>query len=134
MKGLLFPALAATALLGCGDLGLAPGEFGGRYDLRAVNGQGLPFVLEQIPGVKRIEVTAGRVDADPKGTYLYSLTVREVRTTGESASLPLTVRGHWAQDGSTITLVSEEGDTVAATANDDRLTITASSHLYEYQR
>jgi len=105
-----FAILGIVLLGGCtvGDV-LGPGRdnVSGTYELRSVNGRGLPAVLYQEPGY-RLEVLNANFTFSPDGTYSEAGIVREV-VNGRSSTSPSSTRGYYEYFNGDVTFEDDTG-------------------------
>ena len=105
-----FALLGMVLLGGCaaGDL-LGPGNdrVSGTYELRSVNGRGLPAVLYQEPGY-RLEVLNANFTFSPDGTYSEAGIVREV-VNGSASTSSSSTNGYYEYFNGEVTFEDTTG-------------------------
>jgi hypothetical protein len=72
---ILWSALLALAIVGCGDSVTEPDAISGSYSLQSVNGLELPYELADVGGT-RLEVLSGEMALDSNGGLRYDLRLR----------------------------------------------------------
>jgi hypothetical protein len=133
--GIAVALLIAPLLLACGDDPAGPSAttVAGTYSLRTVNGQPLPFLFVDQPGL-RVEVISDEYMLNANGTFTTTITLREtedtvVTTTSDSYS------GQWLIDGNNINLNSVEvGREQASFSNGNTLTFALVGVTLVYQK
>jgi hypothetical protein len=128
--------LVAPLIFGCSDddpAGPSAASVAGTYSLRTVNGQALPFLFVDQPGL-RVEVISDQYMLNANGTFTTTITLREtedtvVTTTSDSYS------GQWLIDGNNINLTSAEvGREQASFSNGNTLTFALIGVTLVYQK
>ena len=85
------------AFTGCGDSGTGPDGISGRWELRTINGNTLPWTFVQI-GNDSGEFTSGFLQLNSDGTYTSSIT-SSVTSEGSTQTNTETDTGTWVQQG-----------------------------------
>lgn len=114
-------ALLALALAACGD-STGPGDATGTFRLRTINGDALPYVLEQ-DGTSRLEITGGKRILDTDGSYIEVIRAR-FTVGGDSDEEEFFVSGTYERSGSAVTFVTPGGDTEDGRLDGGVLTVT----------
>ena len=129
---LLFAAATVSA---CGDStgpGLGLGTSTGTYSLRTINGNALPYTIEEGAGTTVVIVSdAFALQAGGRFTEAFSLRVTENGTTTTQSG---TNAGTWALTGTAVTLTLDGGGSVSGTLSGGVLTIVDSGLSLEYRR
>jgi hypothetical protein len=103
---LVLAMVAPLAIAACGD-STGPGSIAGTYELRSLNGDPVPVLLESGPPLE--ELTDGFVRLNADGTFVRSHTVR-IRS-GNSTTIAIeTINGAYAHSGNDLTLTFEDPD------------------------
>lgn len=125
-RNLIAGVFAMIAMAACGgnDGINEPETIAGKYVLKTVNNQPMPFVVFEEPGYK-LEVTYSDYVLSNNGTFTNNVTWREtdqgVVTTEQDAS-----SGTYTANGSTLSFVSPDGDPFQGTLAGNKLTVTVS--------
>lgn len=107
-------------------------DVGGTYTLETVNGQPLPFLLQQA-GEDRLEVWSGYIRLDTDGRFEDNLTLRLVED-GEAEEIPEVLEGNWAVSGSSVTMTLDLGGAFTAQVQGDALTQVFNEFTLVYRR
>jgi hypothetical protein len=118
----LIPSLLALALLSCSDSTSPADILHGTWDLETVNGQPVPYILEQNAGLK-LELTGETVTLLPAGRQTM-VTYFRLTESGIVSTEAITAPGSYTRSGRTLTLsFDSDTDTYTATLDGDLMTI-----------
>ena len=128
----LFAALAlVVSVAACSDL-TGPGSFNGTYELEAVNGRSLPYVVDQDVGY-RLELTRSSLRMERDGYYETTFTWRET-IDGRSTVDTERYTGTFEREGNDVWLYDDyDGSVTRGYWSGNRLVVTASGMEYEYR-
>lgn len=131
---LVLAAVVALPFAACGDSGTSPGRSGvvGTWDLQTINGQPLPFVIEQ-QGADRFELT--------RDSFTFS-TSRFTHTTDyrftEAGQVEIGSEedaGRYTLDGNALTVqFDSDGSSATAAVSGNTITFTADGIVGVYRR
>ena len=134
MKRILL-ALAAFAVVGCGDSTGPAASATGTWQLQTVNGSALPYTLAFLAGppVYRLEIVNDLFVVNGDGTYDETSTIREtqgsqVTTTDEFDS------GTWVQNDAALTITAADGTVSSAAISGDKITANLQGAVVVYRR
>ena len=136
-KNLSFAAALLGILLfgGCrvGDvLGPDSNSISGTYELRTVNGRGLPAVLHQEPGY-RLEVLNANFTFSRDGTYSEAGIVREI-VNGSASTSSSSTNGYYEYYNGEITFQDNTGRTYYGSVDRNSLRVVDDGVMLIYQR
>lgn len=126
IRNLALAMCSALVLSACGD-STGPDEISveGSYTLETINGEGLPFVWEELDANTRIEIVAGVIRLDDNGTFSDETDVRLTQD-GEVTNFDEDAVGTYTITGNTITFVVDAQHSYTATIDTSAGTITQS--------
>lgn len=132
---LVLAMVAPLALAGCGD-STGPGSIAGTYELRSINGDPVPVLLES--GPPQEELTDGFVRLNADGTFVASHTVRISSSNSTTVAIQ-TINGAYTRSGNNVTLnfVDPDGGgpaSIDAVRDGDRLTVDDGIDIWVYER
>jgi hypothetical protein len=124
------------AVAGCGDSTGPGGSIAGTYELRSINGDPVPVLLE--PGPPQEEITGGFVRLNANGTFSARHTLR-ITSGGSSTTLTEDINGTYSRSDNDITLTFEDPDgsgtaNIDAFLDGDRLTVDDGLDIWVYER
>ena len=129
----LVSLLISLVIVSCGDATGPENELLGTWRLQTVNGQSLPFILEQ-NGARKVELTGETITllASGRQTMVTSFRVTEA---GSVFLENIPAPGDYTVDGSTLLLTFDDDEsTYTATVNDDTMTIDDIGLRFVYRR
>jgi hypothetical protein len=127
--------LAALALVfsvaACSDL-TGPGSLTGTYDLRSVNGQGLPYTVDQ-SALYRLDLAGSSLTLHRDGTYTTTFLWRET-IRGSTTTDTEHFEGTYSRSGDEIYLYDDfDGSTTIAYVEGSRVVIESEDLTFEYR-
>lgn len=130
----LFAALALVVTVGgCTDITGPGGLFDSTYELRTVNGQTLPYVVDQSTGY-RLELTRSVLTLENDGYYTTTFTWRETINGRTTILPPERFDGTYERSGNQLFLYDDEdGSVTTAFWENNRLIVTSGGAEYEYR-
>jgi len=127
--------VASTTIAGCSALdsiGSDGDRISGTYELRTVNGRGLPAVLYEDRGY-RLEILNANFTIDRDGTYSEAGIVREI-VNGSATTSSNSTYGYYDYYNGEVTFEESGGRRYYGTMQSNRLTIIDDGVTLVYQR
>lgn len=126
-------AVAAACGGGDGNGGITEvASVAGTYSLKTVNGAPLPFVFLDESGYK-LEITASGYTLSSAGTFSVTATFRETEN-GVVTTATETSTGTYSVNGSTVTFIDTDGETLAGTISGNTLQFSEDGVTAVYMR
>jgi hypothetical protein len=128
-------ALGLLALVGCGKdsvLGVQSSSVAGSYVLRTINGNDLPFTIQQI-GDDKTEVLNETLSLTDAGTFALQGNIR-VTEAGVTTTEPYDGDGTFTRNGTALTLTFTSGGREAGTVSNGTLTLSSGGFTLLYRR
>jgi urease beta subunit len=130
------PALMLALLLpltACGDGPSEPAaQVSGSYHLQTINGQPLPFILEQA-GANRLEMVSSTITFEADGRFT-DVALLRLTQAGEVQEVADTLAGTYAQSGHTVTLSPDDGGSLPLFVSGTTLTQTINIYTLVYTK
>jgi hypothetical protein len=121
-KRALLLTVLAIASVGCGDDGAGPdGSIAGRYELRTVNGNNLPYTLVAL-GNDRFEFLSGFAQVNTDGTFSVSFTTRQT-VGGQTTTTTDADSGTWTQTGNQLRFTFSDATTSTGVVSGNEITV-----------
>ena len=128
-------ALGLLPLVGCGKdsvLGVQSSSVAGSYILRTINGNDLPFTIQQI-GDDKTEVLNETLSLTDAGTFALQGNIR-VTEAGVTTTEPYDGDGTFTRNGTALTLTFTSGGREAGTVSNGTLTLSSGGFTLLYRR
>jgi hypothetical protein len=132
IRRMLVAALSLT-LIGCGDSNEPNNDdITGVYRLQTVNGQSLPFILEQT-GQDKVELLSDVYTFAATGSFT-QLTTYRITENGQVSTETEPDEGTWARSGSNITVTFSSGGSATGSIDGDEITVSTNGATLVYEK
>jgi hypothetical protein len=119
---LLLTLVMGVAASGCEEDGTGPDDqVAGRYELRTVNGNNLPYTLIAL-GNDRLEFLSGFAQVNADATFSVSFTTRQT-VGGQTTTTTDSDSGTWTQTGSQMRFTFSDATVSTGVVSGDEITV-----------